>query len=263
MYKNSSFAILVFWLFLSPGFGQTNQQIEKELVTHAKNIQKWSGYSEESNSELLEKENAVFRQKLLKYASTRPATIRYKFSELDEFIDIATSPDKRFRIYSWDTGTGGTMHFFDNVYQFIGRDDKIYAKGNEYQEGESIGAFFTDIFEVNTKSGKVYLTVSQSILSTSYKGQSIGLFKINGKTLDEDIKLIKTRSGIRNSVGFSYDFFSVVDRAERPVKLVHYNQKTKTFKFPVVIENEKFPQGEVTGRWIKYRFNGRYFVKVK
>ena len=40
-------------------------------------------------------------------------------------------------------------------------------------------------------------------------------------------------------------------------------RNAKEFKFPVVIESEKFVQGEVTNRFIKYRFNGKEFVNVR
>ena len=260
-YKILPFLILIFSISV---IGQTNAAIEKELVEHAKKIHKWSNYGGDSNPELLDKENAIFRKKLLKFASTRPSMIRYKFSELEEeYIYISTSPDKRFRIYSWDTGTGGTMHFFDNVYQFIGKDGKIHAKSNDYEEGESIGAYYTDIYSLKTRRGSVYLANSRSQLSTSYRGENISLFEINKNSLVDDVKLIKTRSGLTNSLGFAFDIFSLSDMSKQPAKLFQFNRKSKTIKFPVVIENKKFPQGQVTNRWIKYRFNGRYFVKVK
>jgi hypothetical protein len=74
--------------------------------------------------------------------------------------------------------------------------------------------------------------------------------------------LIKTASGLTDSLGFSYNFFSVVERRERPVKLISFDKKTNTLKIPVVIEDKEFSNGRVTNRFISYRFNGTYFVKV-
>ncbi len=48
-------------------FGQTNAEIEQELVGHIKNIQKWSNYGSDSNEALLSKENDIFNEKLLNY----------------------------------------------------------------------------------------------------------------------------------------------------------------------------------------------------
>ena len=153
---------------------------------------------------------------------------------------IATSPDMKFRIYSWDTLTGGTMHFFDNVYQYLGRDGKVHSKGNSDVEEGNAGAFYTDIFQLNTRNGRVYLASSQSILSTSYKGQSIKLYRVGIRSLSENVKLIKTKAGLTNSLRFAYDFFSVADRKERPIKLFRYDKKSRSIKFPIVIQSKKF-----------------------
>ncbi len=67
----------------------------------------------------------------------------------------------------------------------------------------------------------------------------------------------------RHKVGFEYNFFSVVDRKERPIKLILYDKTTKTLKIPVVIEDEEFQNGRVTNKFISYKFDGTYFVKVK
>jgi hypothetical protein len=63
--------------------------------------------------------NAMFAKKLSYYISKCPFTINQKFSSLaNDHLDISTSNDGLFRIYSWDTWTGGTMHFFENVMQY-------------------------------------------------------------------------------------------------------------------------------------------------
>ena len=46
-------------------------------------------------------------------------------------------------------------------------------------------------------------------------------------------------------------------------KLIWVNAKQKEFSIPVVIENEQYPEGEVTKRVLRYRYNGKQFVYVK
>jgi hypothetical protein len=244
-----------------PASGQTNAEIEQELVGHIKNIQKWSTYGNDYNEALLLKENAIFKEKLLKYTKMA-STLKYQFSELDKYLYLATSEDGKFRIYSWDTEGGGTMHFFENVYQFQGKDGKVYSKSSNLKEGDA-GAFVSDIFDVDTSNGKVYLARFSSIFSNSDAYQSINLFKIEGNSLNDKIKLIKTKSGLTNKLGFEYDFFSVVDREERPIKLILYDKATKTIKIPVVIVDKDFRSGKVTGKFINYKFDGAYFLKQK
>lgn len=130
------------------------------------------------------------------------------------------------------------------------------------QEGDA-GAFVSDIFDVDTKNGKVYLARLSSISSNVDAYQSINLFKIEGNSLNDKIKLIKIKSGLTNTLGFGYDFFSVVDRKERPIKLIFYDKATKTIKIPVVIVDKDFRSGKVTGKFINYKFDGTYFLKQK
>ena len=104
--------------------------------------------------------------------------------------------------------------------------------------------------------------MSTFIGSTSLAGQTLKAFRINGEKLDTDTKVIKTATGIKNSVGFAFDFFTVADHPERPVRLFSYNETNKSFRFPVVIEDKRTPQGRVTSKFITYRFDGKYFVKV-
>jgi hypothetical protein len=254
--------VLVLAIFSAFSFGQTPEKLERELIGHLKNIEEWTMINDrtgEDVSEKLDKERATFRAKLLKNTK-RPSVLRFGFNDLAKHMYISTSPDGKFRIYSWDTLTGGTMHFFDNVYQYQCGDGKTHSKGNS-DEGNA-GAFYTGISQLDTRSGRIYPAMSQSVLSTSYNGQTIRLFKIKRRSLTEDVNLIKTRSRLTNSISFAYDFFSVADRKERPIKLIKYDRKSRTIRFPVVVENKKYPQGEVTNRWISYRFNGKYFVKI-
>lgn len=266
-----SFYVITFILLALalPAFGQTNAEIEQELVEHIKNIQKWSNYGSEFNEDLLAKENDIFKKKLLEYTKI-DSTHNYKFSELDKYLYLTTSEDGKLRIYSWDTEVGGTMHFFDNVYQFQGKDGKVYSKSNNWEEADAgsptdnrdAGAFVSNIFNVDTKNGKVYLAHFTSVLSSALGYDSINLFGIEGNSLNDKIKLIKTKSSLTNSLGFEYNFGSVMDKKE-PINLIFYDKETKTIKIPVVIKDKKFKDGRVTDKFIKYKFDGTYFLKQK
>lgn len=256
------FIFVIFLLAFSiPAFAQNNAQIEKELVAALADIQKYGSYGGGYDEVKLPKAQDVFLEKLLKYTKIA-STLSYKFTALDEEMSIATSDDGKFRIYSWDLQDGGTMHDFANVYQYQGADGKIYSETGEPGEEGDAGGFVTDIFTLDTKGGKIYIVCSTSIGSTKLRFQSADLYKIDGEKLDDKVNLIKTKSGLTNTLNFEYDFFSVVDRPKRPVKLISFDKKTKTLKIPVVIEDEEFPDGRVTNRFINYRFDGTYFVKI-
>ena len=254
-------AIFLF-VFAFANFGQSNAEIERDLVSALKELQKHSNYSGAYDDEKLSAAQSAFAEKLLKYAKT-PATLGYKFGELAELMQIATSSDGNLRIYSWDLEDGGTMHNYARLYQFKGADGKVYAETDALGEEGDAGSFVTDIFTLDAApSNKIYIVCATFIGSTQDHGQSASLYKIQGSALNRDVKLIKTRSGLTNSLGFSYNFFSVVDREERPISLISFDNKTKTLKIPVVIEDKEFPNGRVTNRFISYKFNGTHFVKV-
>ena len=254
--------LLTLILSASVGIGaaQTPAAVERELVSYADNITKYGTYAGSYDGEKLEKNNDSLRNALIKYGK-RADVLQYNFPKLDHKVYIATSRDGRLRIYSWDLGSGGSLHDFDNVYQYRGKSGKVYS-WTAKQEVESGGSFYTHIFQTETLQGPIYLGVSTSIGDTSLNGQSIEGFRIDGERLDTKAKVIRTGSGPTNSVGFLYDFFSVVDHPERPIRLFFYDDAKKSFRFPIVIEDSKTPQGRVTNRYITYRFDGKYFVKV-
>ncbi len=256
--------ILVFAFAIACGtfaHAQTPQQIEREILGHLKNISKTGSYSGTFNETKLYAENRLLRSKLLKHGK-RLAVLKYPFSKLKGEMFVATSKDGKLRIYSWDMQTGGTMHDYAAVFQYVGKNKKVNAI-SEADEDESAGSFYTEIFQVASKKGPIYLTTSTFVGSSSLNGQSIDAMRINGDQLDRTANVIRTGSGMKSSVSFSYDFFTVVDRRERPIKLFFFDEAKKEFRFPVIIEDEKTPQGRVTKRFITYRFNGDYFTRVR
>lgn len=252
---------LSFLIFAVPALAQTPVSIETELLGHLADVSKYGNYGETSDDEKQEAANTAIEEKLKKYG-TRSDVLRYGFPKLKDEMSIVTSKDGKLRIYSWDLQTGGTMHDYANVFQFQGKSGKVHAWTEDRGEDFGAGVFYHDLFQVSGKAGLVYLPVSTFVGSTSLAGQTIKTMRIVGDKLVHDAKLIKTSGGLQNSIGFGYDFFSVVDRPERPIKLFTFNDTKKEFKFPVVIEDEKTPQGRVTNKFITYRFNGTNFVKV-
>lgn len=248
-------------LFSVSAIGQSPEEIESKLMLRLENLAKFSNYGGSGDYEKLETENALFREDLLRFGKI-PETLAYSFPKLNGRMQVTTSRDGKLRIYSWDMETGGTMHDFDAVYQYKGASGKAYTWAEERGEDFGAGVFYHDIFQVNTSLGTVYLPVSTFVGSTSLAGQSISAVKIENEKFVPKVNIFKTGSGLTSGIGFGYDFFSVVDRKERPIRLFEFNEARKEFKFPVVIEDEETPQGRVTNKFITYRFNGRHFVKI-
>ena len=239
---------------------QTPQQFEREILSHLQTISTNGNYGRSYDETKLNAANRQLKASLLKNGK-KLATIKYAFPKLKNEMFVATSKDGKLRIYSWDMQTGGTMHDYAAVFQYVGKSGKSYAV-SEADDDESAGSFYTEIFQVASTTGAIYLATSTFVGSTSNHGQSIDAMRVEGEKLDRTANVIRTGSGMKSSVSFGYDFFSVVNRSERPVKLFQFDDAKKEFRFPVVIEDEKTPQGRVTKRFITYRFNGKYFARV-
>jgi hypothetical protein len=241
----------------APALGQTEAAMEKSLLPHLSLIARSAG-----QTELLERENRLLKQKLLRFAKTG-ASQRYAFRGLAGKMYVASSKDGKFRIYSWDTNKGGTMKFFDGVYQYKTKRGRVNAKPFQQTQEFSARGFYSQIFQLDAGGKTYYLANSNNILSNASMHQDLEMYSIEGEKLNDDVRLIRTTTAFRNSVGFDYDFFSVVDRKERPVKLFWWDEGKKEFRFPVVLKDDKFPNGgRVTNRFITYRFNGKYFVRM-
>ena len=243
---------------------QTLVAVEKELLGHIAKLEAASNYGGSADYDVLATENEALQKAFVKYG-TRADVLRYGFPKLKQKIYIITSRDGKLRAYSWDTNEGGTMHDFITVFQYLGTGGKAKTSTDPYSqsmEDRGAGTFVTQIFQANTGTQPIYLVVDTFIGSTSLAGQGIHAYRINGDKLDRKAKMIRTSSGITDSISFAYDFFSVVDHPERPIRLFSYNEANRSFRFPVVIEDSKTPQGRVTNRFITYRFDGKHFVKV-
>lgn len=195
-----------------------------------------------------------FEKEFASFIKNNPSTLNYPFKELidSNFCYVKTSSDSRFRIYSWDTWTGGTMHFFKEIYQWEG-NDKVFTAVPRYEEGDA-GRFCSEIFTVNINDKLYYLAVTNAIFSTKDAMQAISAYTIEGDKLVDTVKLFKTKTKMLNSIDVDFDFFSVAERPERPLELITYDDKQKIIYIPVVDGI-----GQVTKRNILYQLQGNYF----
>lgn len=236
---------------------QSSAAVEKDILAALKQISDHGTYAGDYDEDSLTKANNELRDILVRNGK-RLDILQYSFPRLKDEMDIATSRDGKLRIYSWDLQTGGTMHDYTSVFQYQGNSGAVYTWTSDNGD-DSGGGYYTQIFQANSKSGPIYLANSTSVAEGSLRSQSIEIARINGEKLDRAIKLIRTKGGLQNSVGFAYDPSSLGDRSER---LVVFDAVKQTFRFPVVIEDREYENGRVTNRFITYRFDGQYFVKV-
>lgn len=242
-------------------FGQAPalQHLEQDLIRSYEKILTERLETASPDWDRLETYNNAFREQLHGYTARYPATLLYPFDALKEdHIHIVTSEDNLFRIYSWDTWLGGTMHDFTNIFQYS-TGDTVHAR-TTYDTIAPDGQytpFYSAIFTLKANNKTYYLAVNNGVYSTKDASQSIKAFTIENGTLNDTIKLFNTPTGMLDQLDVNFDFFSVADRSERPLRLIRYNAKTQTIDLPVVQEN-----GKITKKYIRYRFTGQYFEQT-
>jgi hypothetical protein len=242
-------------------FAQSPKAIEAALLRSFNRIDYWDQQRSKDAtmawSDSLEKANDVFAKKLKGYIQKYPSTITYPFSLLvKEHLYISSSTDGLFRIYSWDTRTGGTTQFFENVLQYKTGSSFKAIIDTPKSEGDNRPNYHK-MFTLQTNGHSYYLSVYLDIGSTKDIADGIHIFTIENGRLT-DAKLIKTHSGLRSDLSYDYDFGSVVniDFEKRPV--IRFDNTTKTIYLPLVDGNR-----QMTNKFILYKFNGQYFERVK
>lgn len=166
-------------------------------------------------------------------------------------LNVAYSPDKHLMSMDWQVDGGGTMKEFQSVLQYQKGKQPTVVNGSD---GHVLGIHQMDI------GGKILYLINDWVAGyTALNGQAISLYTIKNHT-PTPAKLIKTKQGLTHTIDFAYNPFSIPDELE---KLIWVNAKQKEFSIPVVIENEQYPEGEVTKRVLRYRYNGKQFVYVK
>jgi hypothetical protein len=169
-------------------------------------------------------------------------------------LTILTSSDKLFRIYSWDTWTGGTMHFFENVMQY-NSGGKTKASIDTPQTEGDVRPAFSKIFTFTTGEKTYYLSNYYIIESSRCSEHGMIVFTIENAKIVE-AKIIKTHSGIFSKLSYEYDVGMNDDYDNRSE--IHFNNINNTIYLPLV--NSK---GRMTDKFILYKFTGQYFGRVK
>lgn len=211
------------------------------------------------NQDSLEFYSSLFSSKIIYNIKKYPSTLNYSFQTLNKNCEIVTSKNGLFRIYSWDTWLGGTMHDFKNIVQYKS-GDKVYTQifndTTTNGEGDYI-PYYSEIYSLFVNNKTYYLAIGNGIYSSKDISQSIKVFTIENNSLNDTVKLIKTKSGIVNSINVFFDFFSVVGHEERPIRLIKYDSKKKIIFIPIVLED-----GKLTDNFILYQFARLYFEKI-
>lgn len=246
----------MFILFKWTLFSQDLNLIEKKLNALNEKRIFWSDDQSETAYDSLAKYNDEFEKFILNFTSKTPKSLTHNFNEIDGLNKIS-SEDGLFRVYSWNTFEGGTMQFYRSVFQY-NVNGKVYSKVNTKRN-----CSFYKITDVEINSKHYYITNSVSVGSGAVYYFEAKIFSIDNGQLNENTKLIKTKSGIKNTLGYGVDLSSSSNRDRKDgiesrdyIDLI-YDKKNKTIVIPLITED-----GRITKNKIKYKFTGNFFEKI-
>ena len=150
----------------------------------------FSSNLEEAERQLIEiyERQEFCDRELMDLIQTNVKTLQYQFNKLQQKtgITITTSPDNKVRLYSWDTGLGGTSPEFQTYIQYATGDtvlartlypiydtkyvfaDDIRKDGHEISDG----SFCDKLYQIPMKDGKnAYIVVAYNRDSSVEGGQ--------------------------------------------------------------------------------------------
>ncbi len=250
-----SWRILVFFIFFTgidyQGSSQTTRIAEKEsncVNLYSKILE--LHYSDPDSAAIYSNK---FEKEFKHLITTQPATFRYPFSQLvdSNFCFIRTSPDKNLKIYSWDTWLGGTMREFRTICQW---QHKGVVHSKMRPVNGDIGSYCSNIYNVAIAGKSYYLVITNAIFSNKDHSQTITAYTINGKQLEDKAAIFHTNGKVLSTISINFDVFSVVDRPERPLELIVYNESKHELYIPFVDKND-----QVSQRKFVYRLTGKGF----
>lgn len=154
------------------------------------------------------------------------------------------------------------MRFYRTIFQYKNRKG-TYSIPSEYNskgDNPDPGCFYRQVNKIVSQQKTFYITQSISVLSSTYTAHFIKIFSIEDYGLNDTAKLIKTKTGIRNELGYEMDFSTSSNKNTIRGDInysTEYDPANKIITIPLITED-----GKLTARKIRYRFDGKYFVKM-
>jgi len=269
--KLLAFFAFVYCCFTSINvFGQTPKAIEDDLFQSYKMIENWSESRDNHRyvydiqrkaNDSLDKANTLFGKKLKYYTGKYPFTITQKFSSFaqnpdsitKDKVQIVTSVDGNFRIYSWDVRSDGSEYGFDNVIQYrVGNKTISMYIDDPVFNGEHLYVYYYDkLYTLKAGNKTYYLALYSGAYTHIEVGKGLQVFDIENGKLNNDVKIIRTPTGMHSQL--YYEFLFEGTKYED----INYDVDSKTISIPVILKDT------ATKKRIIYKFTGQYFEGVK
>lgn len=236
--------------------GQDVKRIEYDIDYHYNRIDYWRS---RMNNDSVVYEKQLLLNRLLTYTNDVPATLRENFKYLRwyDHLQILTSDDKSFRIYSFDVGTKD-QHSYINVFQYSGPDKSVHASisipGSE--SANEADREYTRLYSLKVK-GRIYYMATYVAPRVEHD-YSVGMqvFSKNGSGMLDD----STHIIVNNSYGTAVNQleFDMANASGAVNHCIYFNKYRRQLYVPII-----WKDGVVSTSYITYRFKDNYFTEVK
>lgn len=181
-------------------------------------------------------------------------SINYAFPKLVEAgMVIADSEDGKLRSYSWDDMRGGSMRYYNNLFQFMDQD-KVVLKLESTEDDKVYYPIYEKIESFSVDQKVYYILFALNIFSNKLVNSSIEIYSLQQGALTP-AKMIETPEGMDYILGETYDFQSLNDSDSH---LITFDKNQLQITFPVIDENE-----QVSKKVKHYKLVGQKFKLQK
>ena len=153
------------------------------------------------------------------------------------------------------------MQYARNIYQYASKNGITSKVIMDYTKEDAFDGFYNHIYDIASGGKMYYLTFQTEVGSSALVAEVVKIFSIAGDSLNDQAKLIQTKSGLQNELSCDIDFSAEINRhtnVDRDLFWIKYDQKLKRIYLPLITGN-----GKLTSKKIIYQFNGKYFVKLQ
>ncbi|TDQ73915.1 hypothetical protein [Sphingobacterium yanglingense] len=194
-----------------------------------------------------------FSTSFLSFLEKTPNSINFDFPKLvDAGMEIATSSDGVVRVYSWDNNQGGSMRFFNSIFQVSLPTGNQSISYNSTEEDRVFYPFYTRIDPIQLDGQVYYIAFARSVLSNKEVNHAVEIYKIEDNQLKPvDLFRIDNRLDYKLGKTFNYEELDEFDE-----ELIRFDARDLTFTLPEVMQDGTF--GKDT---IAFQFKNSYFQK--
>jgi len=235
---------------------QSNWKVEDDLEYHYQQIDYWRS---RMNNDSVVYEESLLRERLLSYINSSPNTLKesFKYLKYYDHLNVLSSDDNSFRIYSWDAGNV-RQHSFINVFQYKSGDKTVQAslsipgvdvetlKGREYR----------NLYTLKAKGRVYYLATFITPRDKDDYSMGVEVFSKNADGgLDDSTNILVTNN---YATAVNELEFEMANASGATDHSIYFNKFTKLLYIPII-----WRDGVVSTSYTAYRFKDHYFTEVR